>query len=259
MSNIILIFLFFFVLAGGILYFRCKTLMSRIVGLNHSLEEKNRQLMQVSAQLEKTVQERTRELADTNENLRAEMDRRKESEISLRLSLEEWSRTFDAILDPVLILDPDLAIVKGNAAARKVLAPGKNQQIVGRKCHELFAASKQLSEACPTLKCTGNGIGHDTIIEHTFLDKVFHVTCVPVQEGKELLGYVHTARDITMQRNLERQLVQAQKMEAIATLAGGIAHDFNNILGAILGNADLLLYRLPKENGAKFPGNYRTC
>jgi len=223
--------------------------MNRVVGLNRSLEEKNQKLRQAGEQLEKTVQKRTSELADINENLRAEKDRRKESETSLRLAIEEWTRTFDAILDPVLILDPEFYIVKGNAAARNVLAPGKEAKITGRKCHELFAGSEQLCKTCPTRGSTGNGKGHDSIIEHTFLDKVFHVSCVPVQEGEELLGYVHTARDITMQRNLERQLVQAQKMEAIATLAGGIAHDFNNILGAILGNADLLLYRLPKEDG----------
>ncbi len=48
------------------------------------------------------------------------------------------------------------------------------------------------------------------------------------------------ARDVTEQKKLERGLVQAQKMEAIGTLAGGIAHDFNNILGVIVGNAELM-------------------
>ncbi len=47
-------------------------------------------------------------------------------------------------------------------------------------------------------------------------------------------------RDVTMQKNLEQQLVRSQKMEGLGKLAGGIAHDFNNVLGAILGYASYL-------------------
>jgi PAS domain S-box-containing protein len=49
-----------------------------------------------------------------------------------------------------------------------------------------------------------------------------------------------TAQDITEQRQLQLQLLHAQKMELIGTLAGGVAHDFNNVLGVVIGNLDLL-------------------
>ncbi len=59
---------------------------------------------------------------------------------------------------------------------------------------------------------------------------------------------VGTETDITENKNLEEQLMQAQKMEAVGRLAGGIAHDFNNLLTVINGYSELLTSRLRKDD-----------
>ncbi len=71
----------------------------------------------------------------------------------------------------------------------------------------------------------------------------------PVRDASGVvLRIVGTAEDVTARRQLEDQLRQAHKLEAIGTLAGGVAHDFNNILAAILGNTQLAL--IASEQGA---------
>jgi two-component system, cell cycle sensor histidine kinase and response regulator CckA len=66
-------------------------------------------------------------------------------------------------------------------------------------------------------------------------------TTMPVEDIQgTVIMYRSIVRDVTRQKQLEQQFIQAQKMDSIGTLAGGIAHDFNNILGIILGYSSLL-------------------
>jgi signal transduction histidine kinase len=84
-----------------------------------------------------------------------------------------------------------------------------------------------------------------------------HVFPLRDPEGN-VIGVIGTARDITSRRKaelerlqLERQLLQAQKMDTIGTLAGGVAHEFNNILSAIIGNMELAVLENPEDQTYK--------
>ena len=77
-------------------------------------------------------------------------------------------------------------------------------------------------------RCKDGSIGY-----HTF-------TVNPVIRGDKIIGLEGFIIDISEQKKLEAHLLQAQKMEAVATLAGGVAHQFNNALSAVTVNLDML-------------------
>ncbi len=83
-----------------------------------------------------------------------------------------------------------------------------------------------------------------------FYDIDARIAPVFAEDGR-VVRYVAMIRDVTHEVDLERQLRQAQKMEALATLSGGIAHDFNNILAIVLTNVEMCLEDLGEEGTSR--------
>ncbi|MBA3006004.1 MAG: PAS domain-containing protein [Proteobacteria bacterium] len=167
----------------------------------------------------------------------------------LRKAKALWERTFDSILEEIItVQDKDFRILQANSAAAQFFDTTK-EDLIGRHCYELFREENIPCLECPAHAVLQGGKIHSIELYHARLKKNFLVTVSPMlDEQGDFFGIVHSAKDITEFKLLEGQLRQAQKMEAIGTLAGGIAHDFNNILTPILGYSEMLAERLPENS-----------
>ena len=177
-----------------------------------------------------------------------DISERKRALEQIKKSKEEWERSFEAIGDIATIQDLHQRIIRVNRKACEVFS-AHPEELEGKLCYEVFRGVDRPCDECPVLKSIADFEIHTAEIQHEKLGKIFSVSASPFfDEEGQVSGIVHFAKDITRQKSLENQLRQAQKMEAIGTLAGGIAHDFNNILSPILGYADMALETIPADS-----------
>ncbi len=181
------------------------------------------------------------------------LESRARTEKALTQAKEEWERTFEAIGDIAMILSPDLRIMRANRQAYAILASTPDAELEGKFCYQLFRDGDRPCAGCPVLLTKEESVlqGRTCEVEHKPLGKIFQISVSPVYDADgQVVSVIHFAKDITAQKELGSRLIQAQKLEAIGTLAGGIAHDFNNILTPILGYADLAKEVIPPEGPA---------
>jgi PAS domain S-box-containing protein len=154
-----------------------------------------------------------------------------------------------------IVVDRDMRILSANRSYLRTV--GKTiENVAGKYCYELtHRASKPcytFGEDCSVDRTFSTGKPHSTL--HTHYDAVrgdvyVETKAYPLYDGSgEIVSVIETISDITEKKALEGQLRQAQKMEAIGTLAGGIAHDFNNILSAIIGYGSLLKAKMKGDD-----------
>ncbi len=122
----------------------------------------------------------------------------------------------------------------------------EEEEVVGRSDFDLMPEG--LARRCRQTDEETLAAGRLLVHEEIFGDKVYETIKFPVPLAGNRVGVGGYIREITEHKNLEAQLLQAQKMEAIGQLAGGVAHDFNNILTAIIGYGSLLTMRLGQND-----------
>lgn len=195
----------------------------------------------------------------------------------------EWEETFNAILDPVAVLDERLRLVRANRALLKGRAP---ETVVGRACYEAVFGRSQPCPSCPVYeelvsgKHGHRGLNPQRMSANQFRiqsardgsagsgtgsgETLLEVTSRPIRarapEGPDAKAetettlLVHLYRDITTSIHYEKRILESAKMAELGTIGSSIAHQLNNPIGGMLSHIQLLLMDVDAPGVLNFEG-----
>ncbi len=166
---------------------------------------------------------------------------RYEADLELRRSQERFARVFSSHPEPAVVAElPSGTILEVNSGFCELSGLGR-EQLVGEPGLSLGLFEPPVQEKLASQFLAGESIREieEVLLRADGTQRNVILSAVEIEMGERPCVLI-TARDVTERRVLERQLLRAQRMKSIGTLAGGIAHDLNNVLTPIQMGVSLL-------------------
>jgi PAS domain S-box-containing protein len=189
------------------------------------LKELEKKLIQQNENLEKSVRDRTRDL----ENQKNLLVKKNQELVAMSEKLREHKTRlqtlFKAITDTVIVIDPDFNILMSN-----------QKQIGSRgKCYKKVFGQEERCQDClmERVFLERTSITHEKVVG----DEYYLLQAYPIFDAEcNITGALEISRIITKEKNMERQLLQADKLASLGQLVSGIGHEINNPNTFIRGN-----------------------
>jgi PAS domain S-box-containing protein len=163
------------------------------------------------------------------------------------LAQSELKNIFESISDMVYYTDSDFNIININQSViEKIGRPA--EEIVGKKCFEVFHGQDRPSETCPHAKAIKTGKASVGEIQDTHLGGTFVISSSPIFDSTgEFTGTVNVSRDISELHDLRERVHSTERMAALGEMAARVAHEIRNPLISVGGFARRLEKKLDGE------------
>ena len=155
---------------------------------------------------------------------------------------QRYREVFEQTLAGVATTTLDGRILLCNDAFARMFGYPSAEELVGQQVASLYWEREDRDRLLAALRETGELRNFEFRMRRRDGEPVWILANLSMQPALDGTARIeHTVIDVSDRKVLEQQLWQAQKLEALGSLAGGVAHDFNNLLTAILGSAELAL------------------